>query len=99
MISLNTNLPGVLHAHAHWLVPPDAALHGAEFCRAYLQLVKRYMGQSAYEDLRDLYKEYKIKHRVISPEGREKRREIWFERNAPKSAEALAQLLDQQLKD
>lgn len=97
-VILTGTVAEALHTIAHDMTFEShgvtVAEHGPEFTRCYLRLVKRYMGNDAYQDLRSIYKERKIKHRVISPEAREKRKQMWVERNAPTSASNLQSMIE-----
>jgi putative metallohydrolase (TIGR04338 family) len=60
-----------LHELAHiiirWHFPYKVAAHGKEFCGVYLQLVKRWMGQEYYLQLRSAFKETGAKYTNANP--------------------------------
>jgi len=51
----------IIHELAHGATPSKAPSHGPEFARTYLQLVKRFMGQRAYERLLAEFRKGKIR--------------------------------------
>jgi len=51
----------VLHELAHLLVPTDVPSHGREFTATFLVLVRHCMGQEAYRDLRDRFRQGGVK--------------------------------------
>lgn len=53
----------VLHEIAHVAAPGSEAPHGPSFCATYLELVRRFMGREAWEDLREMFKISEIKCR------------------------------------
>lgn len=70
----------VLHGIAHLLQPDDSALHGAEFCRLLLDMAGRYgfMTTDRAVDKKALaavFRDNKIKSRVVSEEARERARQ------------------------
>lgn len=47
----------ILHELAHILTPVNVSVHGAEFCRNYLNLVLKWMGPEAFCDLKSRFTE------------------------------------------
>jgi putative metallohydrolase (TIGR04338 family) len=51
----------VIHEVAHIVTPDCYAAHGPEYCRTYLDLVKRFMGLMTCELLRNSFKVHGVK--------------------------------------
>lgn len=63
-------LLNAFHLITH-LIHPGQTTHDAEYCRTYLQIVGRFMGADAKKHMTQVFRNYKVKHRVYSPEARE----------------------------
>lgn len=62
----------LLKCMAWHMIEPDAAWHGREFAKLYLELVQRFVDPDAATELRGLYVEHGVKYRakrVLSPEA------------------------------
>jgi hypothetical protein len=72
----------VLHGLAHLVVPGsnEVAFHGPEFCRCYLDLVRRFLGPEQAAVLREAFKVHRVKHRVVSSESRQAARDRFMAR-------------------
>jgi putative metallohydrolase (TIGR04338 family) len=53
----------VLHEIAHVAAPGSEAAHGRSFCATYLELVRRFMGRDAWEELRTMFEGTEVKFR------------------------------------
>lgn len=51
----------VMHEMAHLLTSASEAAHGRGFCRNYLALVKRFLGQEEYVALRESFRLHRVK--------------------------------------
>jgi hypothetical protein len=62
----------LLHAFAHHMVDYTLTddIHGAEFAKAYLAAVKRWLGAEAKDQLNVAFAKHKVKTRTWSPEAR-----------------------------
>lgn len=80
----------VCHAYAHWMAAPgeanhpmagwDLAPHGPLFVQAWIKLVKRFCDPKETKWLLDLFREQKVKTRLMSKESRDAARSRWYER-------------------
>lgn len=63
----------LMHAMAHHTVDYDdeASAHGPEFAKAYLAIVRRFLGQDARDALYVAFATHKVKTRTWSPEARQ----------------------------
>lgn len=61
----NRNINSVLHEFAHLLAhDDDFAAHGPEFCKAYLALVKRFLGKQSHSNLKYGFDRMKVNYRT-----------------------------------
>jgi len=51
----------ILHELAHVMTPRKYADHGREFVRSFLALVDRWMGKQAAADLRESFRQHRVK--------------------------------------
>lgn len=51
----------ILHEITHVLTSTNAPSHGRLFCRNYLALIERWMGKEAARDLRESFREHRVK--------------------------------------
>jgi putative metallohydrolase (TIGR04338 family) len=51
----------VLHELTHLLSPANEAAHGPTYCRNYLAVVKRFLGEEKHRQLKDSFKENGVK--------------------------------------
>lgn len=63
----------ILHELTHHLVHWENAAHGREFCRTYLEMIKRFLGHTQYVKQRDAFKKVGVKYckrKNITPKRR-----------------------------
>lgn len=83
------------HGLAHHMVADDVALHGPEFVRAYIEAVRKFLGEARSEELREQMKKSGAKMRSWSPEAREKARERYHERHFHSAVHELKAMLEE----
>ena len=76
----------ILHELAHAATTNKTAAHGPEFARTYLQLVKRFMGQRAYQRLLAEFRNGKIRR------SRRTTKKSRFVKGSPEAREYMAGL-------
>lgn len=81
-LSSNATTIDVLHMVAHFLHDPETtAWHGAEYAKAMLDMVGKYMGMDARRALAQLYKEHNVKTVVWSQEAKDRAKSRYAERD------------------
>lgn len=80
----------LMHALAHHMVPyeDDTPFHGPEFAKAYLTIVKRWLGAETKASLALAFVEHKVKFRTWSGAAKEKAKQRYTKKD-------LASLLDE----
>lgn len=71
----------VLHLIAHLLHADDTAWHGAEYAKAMLDMVGKYIGMDARRALAQLYKLHNVKTVVWSQEAKDRAKSRYAERD------------------